>query len=68
MILGTLCSFGMGVALPLFTLFWGSLTNSFGDKNRMVDSAREVMYKFIFVGIGALFCGWGMFACWIITG
>lgn len=68
MIVGSLCACGMGAALPLFTLFWGDLTNSFGDNDKMVESSRKVMLNFIYIGIGALASGWGMFACWILVG
>ena len=63
-----ICACGMGAALPLFTLFCGDLTNSFGDNDKMVESSRKVMLNFIYIGIGALASGWGMFACWIIVG
>jgi len=67
-VVGSICACGMGTALPMFTLFWGDLTNSFGEDSDMVESARQVMFKFIYVGLGALAAGWGMFACWITVG
>jgi ATP-binding cassette subfamily B (MDR/TAP) protein 1 len=68
MVLGTICACAMGTALPSFALLWGNMTNSFSDSNKMVDSSREVMYQFIYIGLGALVAGWGMFASWMITG
>ncbi|MFM7852749.1 MAG: hypothetical protein ACKO96_12745, partial [Flammeovirgaceae bacterium] len=67
-IVGSLCACGMGASLPLFTLFWGDLTDSLNDKNRMVDATRKVLINFIYIGIGAFISGWGMFACWIVVG
>jgi hypothetical protein len=44
------------------------MTNVFADNNQMVDKAREVMFNFIYIGVGSIFAGWGMFTCWMITG
>lgn len=30
--------------------------------------ALEVLKKFIYLGIGALFAGWLMISCWLISG
>lgn len=69
MIVGTICACAMGTALPSFALLWGSMTNSFGSGgDEMVNASREVMYNFIEIGVGAVFAGWGMFACWMVTG
>ncbi len=68
MAIGTICAGAMGAALPAFALLWGNLTDSYGDSNSMVDGARQVMYNFFEIGAGALVAGWGMFACWMITG
>jgi len=40
MIVGSICACGMGASLPLFTLLWGDLTNSFNDDEEMVASTR----------------------------
>lgn len=34
----------------------------------MVDSAKNIMINFILIGIAAWVAGWGMFACWMISG
>jgi len=58
----------MGTAIPAFALLWGNMTNSFGNSTSMVDAAKEVMLDFIYIGIAAVFAGWGMFGCWMIAG
>jgi hypothetical protein len=68
MLVGTICACAMGTSMPLFTLFWGKMTNSFAEKDRMVDTAREVMYNFLEIGLASFFAGWGMYTCWMITG
>lgn len=68
MAVGTICACAMGTALPSFALLWGNMTNSFGDSSQMVEVSRGVMFNFIEIGVGTVFAGWGMFACWMITG
>jgi ATP-binding cassette, subfamily B (MDR/TAP), member 1 len=69
MIVGSIASLAMGTTLISFALLLGEMTDSFnkgGDE--MVKVAKDVMLKFIYVGIGALVAGWLMFACWMISG
>jgi ATP-binding cassette subfamily B (MDR/TAP) protein 1 len=69
MTVGTIASLAMGAALPAFALLWGDITDAFSiGGDTMVNAAKSVMYKFIYIGIGAFFAGWLMFACWMITG
>jgi ATP-binding cassette, subfamily B (MDR/TAP), member 1 len=68
MAVGTICACAMGTALPSFALLWGNMTNSFSDPDKMVDASWGVMFNFIEIGVGAVFAGWGMFGCWMITG
>ena len=68
MIVGSLAAMAMGAAFPAFAYIWGSMTDSFGTVDSMVQKSKETMLTFIYVGIGAFFAGWLMFACWMITG
>ena len=69
MIVGSIAALAMGAALPAFALLWGQMTDSFNKGgDAMVSASRNVMFQFIYIGIGALIAGWLMFACWMITG
>jgi len=68
MLVGTICASIVGTAFPIFALLWGEMTNAYGNTDAMVSKAHDVMLKFIYIGIGVIFAGWGMFGCWMITG
>lgn len=68
MIFGSICAAAMGVALPAFAILWGNMTNKFNSDENIEDVAKTVMLQFIYIGLGALAAGWGMFACWMIAG
>jgi ATP-binding cassette subfamily B (MDR/TAP) protein 1 len=40
MAIGTICASAMGAALPAFALLWGSMTDSFGNNDSMVEAAK----------------------------
>ena len=70
MIVGSIAAIGMGASLPAFAFVWGRMTDSFSasDPNGMVDSSRNTMWIFFYIGAGAFVSGWLMFACWMIVG
>lgn len=68
MLVGSLAAITMGVAYPAFSFIMGKMIDNFASPDEMVDKAKDTMLIFIYVGIGALFAGWLMFACWMITG
>jgi ATP-binding cassette, subfamily B (MDR/TAP), member 1 len=68
MVVGSICAAAMGVALPAFAILWGDMTNHFGTAFDMKSAVRDIMLKFIYIGLGAFVAGWGMFACWMIAG
>lgn len=69
MVIGTICAMAMGTALPAFAILWGNMTDNFGDEEADIKSeALSIMLSFIYIGLGALAGGWGMFACWMIAG
>lgn len=68
MAIGTLCSLLIGGALPFLSYLWGSITNSFGNSDEMVNSAFTIFIKYIIAGIIAIFAGWGMRYFWMAAG
>lgn len=68
MILGSICAIGLGITIPIFPLLWGNMFNSYNDINAMVDESKNLLFNFLYIGAAAIIAGWGMFACWIITG
>ena len=59
----------MGVALPAFAILWGDMSDKFSTSEAEIEAAgKKIMLQFIYIGLGALGAGWGMFACWMIAG
>nr|XP_043636259.1 ABC transporter B family member 21-like isoform X2 [Erigeron canadensis] len=57
MIVGMLGAMANGVCMPLMTILFGDLINSFGENqnnNEVVDAVTKVALKFVYLGIG---CG-----------
>uniref|UniRef100_A0A2N9G7X0 ABC transmembrane type-1 domain-containing protein n=2 Tax=Fagus sylvatica TaxID=28930 RepID=A0A2N9G7X0_FAGSY len=54
-LLGTIGSIGNGVCMPLMTVLFGELTNSFGgnQNDRVVDVVSKVCIKFMYLAVGA---------------
>lgn len=67
MILGSLGAIAVGAAMPAFAFIWGKMTDSFGTTS-IVDSSRETMYIFFYLGAGILVAGFLMYGCWMIAG
>ena len=67
-VLGTICAAATGVAMPIFSILWGDMTNSFGNASDTENAAKGIMLNFLYIGLGAFAAGWGMFACWMISG
>ena len=68
MVIGSIGAVAIGAAMPAFAYIWGEMTDSFQDEDEMVPAAKETMFLFIYIGIGAFAAGWIMFACWMIAG
>ena len=67
MILGSIGALAVGASMPAFAYIWGLTTDSF-NKNSIVDSSRQTMYYFFYLGTGIFVAGWLMYGCWMITG
>ena len=58
-----------GAGLPSFAILWGETTNNFGTTGASVeDAGKTAMLNFFYIGLGIFVAGWGMFACWMISG
>uniref|UniRef100_A0A0D3AZ81 ABC transmembrane type-1 domain-containing protein n=1 Tax=Brassica oleracea var. oleracea TaxID=109376 RepID=A0A0D3AZ81_BRAOL len=71
MICGSVGAMGNGVGLPLMTLLFGDLIDSFGQNQNnkdIVDVISKVCVKFVYLGLGTLGAAFLQVACWMITG
>ncbi|GFP93630.1 ABC transporter b family member 4 [Phtheirospermum japonicum] len=70
MIIGTIGAIGNGVSLPLMTILFGQLIDSFGDNQRhgVVAVVSRVALKFVYLAIGCGVAAFLQLACWMITG
>ncbi|KAF3507430.1 hypothetical protein F2Q69_00000018 [Brassica cretica] len=62
---------GNGVGLPLMTLLFGDLIDSFGQNQNnkdIVDVISKVCVKFVYLGLETLGAAFLQVACWMITG
>lgn len=69
--IGTIAAMANGIAMPMFALIFGNMTDSFSpDKSAedVVSKAGEQSIWFLLVGIGTFLCSWIMFATWMISG
>ncbi|CAA7056186.1 unnamed protein product [Microthlaspi erraticum] len=70
-ICGSIGAIGNGVCLPLMTLLFGDLIDSFGQNQNnkdIVDLVSKVCLKFVYLGLGTLGAAFLQVACWMITG
>ncbi|XP_060175041.1 ABC transporter B family member 11-like [Lycium barbarum] len=71
MIIGTIAAIGNGLSLPIMTILFGELTDSFGQNQNNKDILRivsKVSLKFVYLALG---CGAAAFlqvSCWMISG
>ncbi|KAK4363734.1 hypothetical protein RND71_018975 [Anisodus tanguticus] len=71
MIIGTIAAIGNGLCLPIMTILFGELTDSFGQNQNNKDILRivsKVSLKFVYLALG---CGAAAFlqvTCWMISG
>ncbi|KAK8693708.1 hypothetical protein V6N13_071279 [Hibiscus sabdariffa] len=71
MIAGTIGAIGNGISMPLMTILFGELTDSFGENqsnNEVVDAVSEVALNFVYLGIGTAVAGFLQVTCWMVTG
>ncbi|KAL0437193.1 UNVERIFIED_CONTAM: ABC transporter B family member 11 [Sesamum radiatum] len=71
MVVGVITAIGTGLSLPLMTVLFGELANSFGqnvDTGRVVSEVSKVSVKFVYLALGAGTAAFSQVTCWMITG
>ncbi|XP_011080370.1 ABC transporter B family member 4-like [Sesamum indicum] len=71
MVIGTITAVGSGFCLPLMTLLFGELANSFGqnaETKRVVNEVSKVSLKYVYLALGSGVAASSQVACWMITG
>ncbi|KAK2970216.1 hypothetical protein RJ640_021652 [Escallonia rubra] len=71
MIAGTTGAIGNGICLPLMTIIFGELVDSFGQTQNNKDIVRvvsKVALKFVYLAMGAGAAAFLQVACWMVTG
>ncbi|KAG9447575.1 hypothetical protein H6P81_013703 [Aristolochia fimbriata] len=70
MTVGTLAAATNGLAMPLMTVIFGQLIDTFGSANRnnVVHEITKVALKFVYVGAGSGVASLLQVSCWMVTG
>ncbi|KAK4749755.1 hypothetical protein SAY87_027204 [Trapa incisa] len=72
MVLGTLGAIGNGMSLPIMTLLFGQMVNSFGfnqnNNTNLVHQVSKVSLKLVYLAMGSGVASFLQVACWMVTG
>lgn len=71
MIAGSIGAIGNGLSLPLMTILFGELTDSFGvnqNSSNIVKVVSKVSLKFVYLAIGCGVAAFIQVASWMVTG
>lgn len=71
MVVGSVGAVGNGLCMPLMTILFGELTDSFGQNQAsddIVSVVSKVSLKFVYLAIGCGVAAFLQVACWMITG
>ncbi|XP_057422756.1 ABC transporter B family member 21-like [Lotus japonicus] len=71
MCIGTIGAVGNGMGLPLMTLLFGQMIDSFGSNQRnpdVVEQVSKVSLKFVYLAIGCGVAAFLQVSCWMVTG
>ncbi|XP_058085069.1 ABC transporter B family member 21-like [Magnolia sinica] len=71
MLVGTVAAVGNGLALPLMTILFGDLVDSFGQSTDVQDAVHKVSkvsLKFVYLAIGSGLAAFFQVSCWMVTG
>lgn len=67
MAFGIFCALVNGAGLPLFSVFFGELIDSFGTSANLLDDVGKVALVFFLIGIVTALAGWAQISCWKYT-
>nr|ATA63002.1 ATP-binding cassette protein [Lithospermum erythrorhizon] len=70
MFIGSVAAIGNGLSLPLMTVLFGELIDSFGETQSgdVVEKVSKVSLKFVYLAIGSGVASFFQVSCWMITG
>ncbi|KAI4301589.1 hypothetical protein L6164_034852 [Bauhinia variegata] len=71
MFVGTIGALGNGLGLPLMTLLFGQMINSFGNNqntNQVVHEVSKVSLKFVYLAVGTGVAAFLQVTGWMVTG
>ncbi|KAL5700418.1 ABC-type xenobiotic transporter [Ranunculus cassubicifolius] len=70
MSVGGIAAFLNGLTIPLITLIFGQLVDTFGGtaRNDIVEEVSKVALKFVYLGIASALATCVQMSCWMITG
>ncbi|XP_023554567.1 ABC transporter B family member 4-like [Cucurbita pepo subsp. pepo] len=71
MSVGSVGGIGNGVGMPLMTLLFGELIQTFGsnqDTHSIVSKVSKVCLKFVYLAVGVAVAAFLQVCCWIVTG
>ncbi|KAI5349067.1 hypothetical protein L3X38_001954 [Prunus dulcis] len=71
MSVGTISAIGNGASVPLMTIIFGDLINSFGqtgNNKEVVDAVSKVALNLVYVAVGAAAAAFLQMSCWMVTG
>ncbi|KAK2403366.1 ABC transporter B family member [Trifolium repens] len=72
MVVGTIGAIGNGLGLPLMTLLFGEMIDSFGSNQSNIDDVvqqvSKVSLKFVYLAVGCGVAAFLQVSCWMVTG
>ncbi|KAI3744849.1 hypothetical protein L1987_57945 [Smallanthus sonchifolius] len=71
MVIGTITAIGSGIAMPLQTLIFGELIDTFGgnqDNKDIVHQVSKVSIKYVYLALGTGAAAFFHVGCWMVSG
>ncbi|XP_024022964.1 ABC transporter B family member 11 [Morus notabilis] len=71
MLVGAVGAVGNGISLPLMTVIFGTMVDSFGESvntKEVLPNVSEVCLYYVYLALGSATCALLQVACWMVTG